>query len=248
MEKYISKYSGGRIDHSVGAIPDTNPTEDGVLVISKTGEGSYKKVSEVGATVVQETGKATDKVMSQAATTRELGKKLNLIEPTGVQTEFVMVKKASDGRVKQAQETGVFTPSANYPRYTPVLRGLQGQLRGQTAPSDKQNDLDLINRAELTKKLAARKLYRHYATFDTLSYGSCKLSFISLKSDVYSSAKNLSELKDVFSVEYCTIGDSGYLMGTLFINPIDGDYTLMTAERWIVISTVSSFTDTVAEL
>ena len=93
MAKYISKYSGGRIDHSVGAIPDTNPTEDGVLVISKTGEGSYKKVSEVGATVVQETGQATDKVMSQDATTKELSKKLDFIEPPSVQTEFVMIKK-----------------------------------------------------------------------------------------------------------------------------------------------------------
>lgn len=99
---------------------------------------------------------------------------------------------------------------------------------------------------------AIRKLYRHYTTFDTFSYGSCKLSFISLKSDAYSSAENLSELKDVVSVEYCTIGDSGYRMGTIFINPLDGDYTLMTAERSIVISDINitsgSFTDTATEL
>lgn len=49
MAKYISKYSGERIDKSVGTIPETNPAEDSVLVISKTGEGSYKKVSEIGA-------------------------------------------------------------------------------------------------------------------------------------------------------------------------------------------------------
>ena len=130
---------------------------------------------------------------------------------------------------------------------TIAYRGSDGVLRGATALKN-QNDLDLINRGELNKKLAAKKLYRHYATFDTPSYGSCKLSFISLKSDAYSSAENLSELKDVVSVEYCTIGDSGYRMGTLFINPNDGDYTLMTAEHSIVISTVSSFTDTVTEL
>ena len=35
----------------------------------------------------------------------------------------------------------------------PVLRGLQGQLKGQTPPLDKQTDLDLINRGELTEKL-----------------------------------------------------------------------------------------------
>lgn len=286
MAKYISHYSGKRIDRSVGMIPDTNPTEDGVLVISKTGEGGYKKVSEVGATVVQETGnsetqvmsqkavtnalgtkvdeqgvegmisetivqetgEATDKVMSQDATTKELSKKLNLIEPTGVQTDFVLIRKNSDESVQQMSLTGVFTPQKKYDTFLPVLRGLQGQLRGQTAPSDKQDNLDLINRAELTEKLAAKKLYRHYATLDTPSYGSCKLSFISLKSDAYSSAENLSELKDVVSVEYCTIGDSGYRMGTIFINPLDGDYVLMTAEHSIVISTVSSFTDTATEL
>lgn len=188
--------------------------------------------------------------MSQYATTKELSKKLNLIEPTGVQTDYVLIKKCPNGSLQQMSLTGVFTPGKQYDRYLPVLRGLQGQLRGQTAPSYQQNDLDLINRAELTKKLATRKLYRHYATFDTPSYGSCKLSFISLKSNAYSSAENLSELKDVISVEYCTIGDSGYRMGTLFINPNGGDYTLMTAEHSIVISTVSpfTFTDTVAKL
>ena len=260
MEKYTSPYLGERIDHSVKAIPDTNPEEKSILVISKTGEGSYKKVSEVAdkqsvegmisEMIVQETGEATDKVMSQDATTKELNKKLNLIEPTGVQTDFVTIRKGYDGSFQQISLIGVFMPQTQYETFLPVLRGLQGQLRGQTAPLAQQNDLDLINRAELTEKLAARKLYRHYATFDSPSYGSCKLSFISLKSDAYSSAENLSELKDVVSVEYCTIGDSGYLMGTIFINPVDGDYVLMTAEHSIVISTVSSFsfTDTATEL
>ena len=201
MAKYISHYSGNRIDRSVGMIPDTNPTEDGVLVISKAGKGSYKKVSEVGATVVQETGnsetqvmsqkavtnaletkadkqnvegmisdlvvqetgEATDKVMSQDATTKELSKKLNLIEPSGVQTDYVMVKKGLDGTIEQVQETGIFTPGTSYRNFTPVLRGLQGQLRGQTAPLDKQHKLDLINRGELTEKLSdkASKTYIH---------------------------------------------------------------------------------------
>ena len=75
MAKYTSPYSGERIDRSVGMIPEKNPKEESILVISSDGEGSYKKVSEVGATVVQETGKATDKVMSQDATTKELNKK-----------------------------------------------------------------------------------------------------------------------------------------------------------------------------
>ena len=95
---------------------------------------------------------------------------------------------------------------------------------------------------------AVRKVYRHYTTFHAPVYGSCKLSFISLKPNAYSSAENLSELKDAVSVEYCTIGDSSYLIGTLFINPNDGDYTLRTAEHLIVIYTVTSFTDTVTEL
>lgn len=248
MAKYTSPYSGERIDRSVAMIPEKNPEEESILVISKAGEGSYKKVSEVGATVVQETGNSETQVMSQDATTKELNKKLNLIEPTGVQTEFVVIGKDFGGNVQQISLRGVFTPQTQYETFLPVLRGLQGQIRGQTAPLAQQNDLDLINRKELTEKLAARKLYRHYATFDTPSYGSCKLSFISLKSDAYSSAENLSELKDVVSVEYCTIGDSSYLMGTIFINPVDGDYTLMTAEHLIVISTVSSFTDTATEL
>lgn len=82
-----------------------------------------------------------------------LTKKLDLIEPSAAQTEFVMVQKSSDGTVKQVQEVGMFTPQTLYETYTPVLRGLQGQLRGQTAPLADQVDLDLINRAELTEKL-----------------------------------------------------------------------------------------------
>lgn len=84
---------------------------------------------------------------------KSIGDLLVLKEPPAVQTEFVMVQKASDGTVKQAQETGVFTPQTQYDTFLPVLRGLQGQLRGQTAPLAQQNDLDLINRGELTEKL-----------------------------------------------------------------------------------------------
>lgn len=326
---------------------------------------------------------------------KALQNKLNLIEPTYVRTDFVLIKKDFDGSVQQISLAGVFTPQNQYETFFPVLRGLQGQIRGQTAPLAQQNDLDLINRGELTEKLsdklstsnigqglsfsdnkikanitkiqdststeftpdengvvtipkgsvnnlglmklvsgdgyhglqmfgagaiainpagkphidqrianigsgnlspiissdinyavkaaltddkrigtetsgtntaftdtekdracevlgASRKLYRHYTTFDALGYGSCKLSFISLKSDAYSSAENLSELKDVVSVEYCTIGDSSYLMGTIFINPVDGDYTLMTTNNHCIIFnsdiTSGSFTDTVTEL
>ena len=200
-KKYTSEYSGKRIDRSVGMIPKDNPDEESILVISSDGKGGYKKVSEVGVTVVQETGdsetqvmsqkavtnalgtkvdeqgvegmisetivqttgKATDKVMSQDATTKELSKKLNLIEPSGVQTDYVMVKKRSDGTIEQVQETGIFTPGTSYSNFTPVLRGLQGQLRGQTALPADQNNLDLINRGELDDKLRdkASKTYIH---------------------------------------------------------------------------------------
>ena len=89
----------------------------------------------------------------QADYNTKLSKKLNLIEPPGVQTQFVMVRKEFDGTIKQVQETGVFTPQKQYGTYKPVLRGLQGQLRGQTPPLENQNGLDLINRNELTEKL-----------------------------------------------------------------------------------------------
>ena len=163
MAKYTSPYSGERIDRSVGMIPDTNPKEESILVISKAGKGSYKKVSEVGVTVVQATGDSETQVMSQDATTKELNKKLNLIEPTGVQTEFVVIGKDFGGNVQQISLRGVFTPQTQYETFLPVLRGLQGQIRGQTAPLARQNDLDLINRGELTKKLRdkASKTYIH---------------------------------------------------------------------------------------
>ena len=115
----------------------------------------------VKANIVQETGQATDKIMSQDATTKELNKKLNLIEPTGVQTEFVGIIKDFDGNFKQMSLIGVFTPLTGYETYLPVLRGLEGQVKGQTPPIAYQTDLDLINRGELTEKLAAKKVYRH---------------------------------------------------------------------------------------
>lgn len=89
----------------------------------------------------------------QADYNTKLSKKLDLIEPTAVQTEFVTITKGFDGSVQQESLTGVFTPQKQYPTYLPVLRGLQGQLKGQTAPLANQTDLDLINRAELTEKL-----------------------------------------------------------------------------------------------
>lgn len=83
-----------------------------------------------------------------------LTKKLDLIEPTGVQTEFVVITKDFYGNFQQISLRGVFTPLTNYETYLPVLRGLQGQVRGQTAPLAYQTDLDLINRGELTEKLS----------------------------------------------------------------------------------------------
>lgn len=342
MAKYISDYSGERIDHSVKAIPDTNPKEESILVISSDGKGSYKKVSEVGATVVQETGDSETQVMSQKAVTNALGTKVDeqgvegmisetIVQETGKATDKVMSQKivtdslnskinytdisngltVVDGKVKaniakiQDANAKEFVPDENGVITIPAARNGGGfglfTSRGDlgldifgnagwyyivpagnddiTARSDNYKpirpfSLNFAVKAALTddKRMgtetsgtntaftdtekdraceilgASRKLYRHYATFDHPSYGSCKLSFISLKSDAYSSAENLSELKDAVSVEYCTIGDSGYLIGTLFINPIDGDYTLRTAEYYVVISTASSFTDTVTEL
>lgn len=348
MAKYTSPYSGERIDHSVKAIPDTNPDEESILVISSDGKGSYKKVSEVGATVVQETGDSETQVMSQKAVTNALGTKADkqsvegmisalVVQETGEATDKVMSQDAttkelnkklstsnigqglsfSDNKIKanitkiQDSSATEFTPDENGVVTIPsgsannlgLMRLVTGngyhglQMFGAGAiainPAGKphidqrsadigsgnlspiiSSDINYAVKAALTddKRIgtettgtntaftdtekdraceilgASRKLYRHYTTFDDLGYGSCKLSFISLKPDVYSSAENLSELKDAVSVEYCTIGDSGYLIGTLYINPNDGDYTLRTAEHSIVIYTVTSFTDTVTEL
>ena len=79
--------------------------------------------------------------------------KLDLIEPSYNQTEFVMVEKDENG-YRQVQMVGVFTPSTSYNSYVPVLRGLYGQVKGQTPPLENQTDLDLINRGELTEKLS----------------------------------------------------------------------------------------------
>ena len=83
----------------------------------------------------------------------DTGKSINdllvLNEPTGVQTEFVVINKDFDGNIKQMSLRGVFTPLTDYETFLPVLRGLQGQVKGQTAPEGYQTDLDLINRGEL---------------------------------------------------------------------------------------------------
>lgn len=348
-KKYTSSYSGERIDRSVAMIPENNPEEESILVISKAGKGSYKKVSEVGATVVQETGDSETQVMSQKAVTNALGTKADkqnvegmisdlVVQETGKATDKVMSqdattkelnKKLSTSNIGQGlsfsdnkinaniakiqdstsnefapDENGVVTIPSGSANNLGLMRLVTGngyhglQMFGAGAiainPAGKSHidtriasiigsgnlspiissDINYAVKAALTddKRIgtettgtntaftdtekdraceilgASRKLYRHYTTFDDLGYGSCKLSFISLKPDVYSSAENLSELKDAVSVEYCTIGDSSYLIGTLYINPNDGDYTLRTAEHSIVIYTVTSFTDTVTEL
>lgn len=94
------------------------------------------------------------------------------------------------------------------------------------------------------------KPYRHFITFNHASYNDCRLSLISSKSDAYSSAENLFELKDVISVEYCELGDGGYAISSFFINPNDGDYTLVTNGQGMIAGSLSitSFTDTVSEL
>lgn len=352
MAKYTSKYSGERIDHSVGVIPAGDPSEASVIVYSgvdkdKNPISKYKKVSEVGVTVVQETGDSETQVMSQKAVTNALATKVDkqsVVQETGEATDKVMSQKAVtdslnnkinytdinnglkvvDGKVNanivkiQDSATTEFAPDTNGVVTIPngskdkfglfksnFLEGIQSpngvlglwpaskedinkrsnDFGGTIYPAGPMrpivyNAINYVVKSALTgdKRIgtettttdsttftdtekdraceilgASRKLYRHYTTFDTSSYGSCKLSFISLKSDAYSSAENLSELKDVVSVEYCTIGDSGYLIGTLFINPNDGDYTLMTGtDRPSIIIptniTSGSFTDTATEL
>lgn len=117
MKKYISKYSGERMDHSVGVIPAGDPSEASVIVYSGVDENGnpisiYKKVSEVGATVVQETGEATDKVMSQKIVTDSLNNKVNY---TDIDNGLTVV----DGKVKaniakiQASNATEFVPDAN---------------------------------------------------------------------------------------------------------------------------------------
>lgn len=107
MAKYISKYSGERIDRSVGMIPGDNPEEESILVISKAGEGSYKKVSEVGATVVQETGDSETQVMSQKAVTNALGTKADKQSVEGMISDLVVQEtgKATDKVMSQDATT-----------------------------------------------------------------------------------------------------------------------------------------------
>lgn len=93
-KKYTSHYSGKRIDHSVGVIPAGDPSEASVIVYSGVDENenpisTYKKVSEVGATVVQEAGQATDKVMSQKIVTDSLNNKVNYNELSALTQEQV---------------------------------------------------------------------------------------------------------------------------------------------------------------
>lgn len=101
MAKYTSKYSGERIDHSVGVIPAGDPSEASVIVYSGVDEdknpiSTYKKVSEVGVTVVQETGDSETQVMSQKAVTNALATKVDkqsVVQETGEATDKVMSQK-----------------------------------------------------------------------------------------------------------------------------------------------------------
>ena len=218
----------GKVKANIAKIQDSDanefaPDENGVVTIpdaAKTTSGLVKVDSNFGLAPVTFSSIPKGTIAVAGASDVDIGNRTNVYKPITPYRLNLAVKAALTDDKRMGTET-----SGTNTAFTDTEKDRACEVLG-----------------------ASRKLYRHYATFDILSYGSCKLSFISLKSDAYSSAENLSELKDVVSVEYCTIGDSGYRMGTLFINPNDGDYTLMTAEHSIVISTASSFTDTVAEL
>lgn len=96
-----------------------------------------------------------DNIISGLATTSQLQNKLDLIEPPTRETDFVMVVKDYDG-FRQIQRMGTYTPKTSYTDFMPVLRGMQGQIKGQTPPLANQTDLDLINRGELTEKLGGK--------------------------------------------------------------------------------------------
>lgn len=148
-------------------------SDGSLLLYSNTRYGGSLVVigGELKAAIVQETGNSETQVMSQDATTKELNKKLNLIEPTGVQTEFVVIGKDFGGNVQQISLRGVFTPQTQYETFLPVLRGLQGQIRGQTAPLAQQNDLDLINRGELINKLSNYEKSPNYVLIEKVITG-----------------------------------------------------------------------------
>lgn len=155
-------------------------TNDGQLVFDKDGTA---RVGDVGDTQPLATRSEKEELVGgnllqwDAVNNKiiDAGKSINellvLKEPSPAQTEFVMVKQTPDGTVKQTQEAGTFTPSTNYPTYMPVLRGLQGQVKGQTALPADQTDLDLINRGELVSKLNNYEKSPNYALIEKIIVG-----------------------------------------------------------------------------
>lgn len=104
--------------------------------------------------------------------TELLGGKLDLTEPPTKETDFVTIYKGNDGYY-QKNLIGTFTPKTSYSDFVGVLRGMQGQIKGQTPPLANQTDLDLINRGELTNKLNEKvgKITQAYKVYTTNENG-----------------------------------------------------------------------------
>lgn len=125
--------------------------------VSMVGAPSYFRLfvdyqAILSAKVVQTTGNSVADAMSQKAVTELLNGKLDLIEPASEQIDFVTIVKDNNGFFYQKNLVATYTPATG--TTFGVLRGFQGQILGQTPPLDKQTDLDLINRGELTEKLS----------------------------------------------------------------------------------------------
>lgn len=136
------------------ALSPSNTTLDVNSSVADVANEIKTKLATLHTEVIDDVIQGNLNAVTSNAVYKALQNKLTLIEPTGVQTEFVAIGKDFGGNVQQISLRGVFTPQTQYETFLPVLRGLQGQLRGQTAPLAQQNDLDLINRAELTEKLS----------------------------------------------------------------------------------------------
>ena len=138
-----------RADHShpidTSRAPVNHASASNIYGQATTTEFGHVKVDDV--LNINSSNPLQNKIIAEA-----LNKKLDLIEPSYLQTEFIMVERDYNG-YRQVQRMGTFTPQTSYGNFMPVLRGMQGQLKGQTPPLDKQTDLDLINRGELTEKL-----------------------------------------------------------------------------------------------
>ena len=136
-------------------------TNDGQLVFDKDGVARVGDVGDtqplatrsekedlVGGNLLQWDA-AGSKIIDAGKSTSQF---LELREPTGVQTDFVMIRKSSASNFSQVSATGVATVSEGHPAaYAPVLRGSQGRLTCLTAPEASQTEYDCVNRGELSK-------------------------------------------------------------------------------------------------